>query len=74
MQRLVHLATLREAALQHLGQLDGVKVSLTERKATQQGRLLAALDARLATAHAAVEPHRSAEPLLVAAGSHHIHT
>lgn len=65
MQRLVHLATLREAALQRLGQLDAVKVALTERKATQQGRLLAALDARLSAAHAAVEPHRydSCRPL-----------
>lgn len=58
MQRLVHLATLREDALQRLGQLDAVKVALTERKATQQGRLLAALDARLSSAHAEVEPHR----------------
>jgi hypothetical protein len=60
MQRLVHLATLREKALQRLGQLDAVKVALTERKATQQGRLLAALDARLSSAHAEVEPHRCA--------------
>jgi hypothetical protein len=60
MQRLVHLATLREEALQRLGQLDSVKVSLTERKATQQGRLLAALDARLSVAHAEMEPLRCA--------------
>lgn len=57
-QRLVHLASLRESVLQRLGQLDAVKVALTERKATQQGRLLAALDARLSAAQAAVDPHR----------------
>lgn len=57
-QRLVHLATLRESALEQLGQLDAVKVSLTEKKATQAGRLQAALEARLATALAAVDPHR----------------
>jgi hypothetical protein len=44
--------------LQRLGQLTAVKVALTERKATQQGRLAEALEARLAAAHAAVEPHR----------------
>lgn len=57
-QRVVHLATLREEALSQLQQLDAVKVSLTERKVIQQGRLMAALDARLAAAHAAVDPHR----------------
>jgi hypothetical protein len=54
----VHLATLREDALQRLQDLDSVKVSLTEKKAVQQGRLIAALDARLSAAHAAVDPHR----------------
>ena len=61
-QRLVHLATLRETALAQLGHLDAVKVALTEQKATQQGRLLAALDARLAAAFAAVDPHRCVRP------------
>lgn len=60
LQRLVHLATLREEALSQLQQLDSVKVSLTERKIIQQGRLIAALDARLAAAHAVVDPHRTA--------------
>jgi hypothetical protein len=57
-RRIVHLATLREDALQRLQDLDSVKVSLTEKKAVQQGRLIAALDARLSAAHAAVDPHR----------------
>lgn len=59
-RRLVHIATLREDALQHLQELDAAKVSLAEKKAVQQGRLVAALDARLAAAHAAVDPHRVA--------------
>jgi hypothetical protein len=62
MQRLVHLASLREAVLSQLSQLDGVKAALTEKKVLQQGRLLAALDARLAAALAAVDPHRWAAP------------
>lgn len=57
-RRVVHLATLREDALQRLQELDSVKVSLTEKKAVQEGRLIAALDARLSAAHAAVDPHR----------------
>jgi len=57
-QRLVHLATLRETALAQLGQLDAVKVALTEKKSLQQGRLLAALEARLSAALAKVDPHR----------------
>lgn len=57
-RRIVHLATLREEALLRLQELDSVKVSLTEKKAVQQGRLIAALDARLSAAHAAVDPYR----------------
>jgi hypothetical protein len=57
-RRIVHLATLREEALLRLQELDSVKVSLSEKKAVQQGRLIAALDARLSAAHAAVDPHR----------------
>lgn len=60
LQRIVHLATLREDALSKLQQLDAVKVSLTEKKVIQQSRLVAALDARLSAAHAAVDPHRAA--------------
>lgn len=60
MQRLVQLATLQSDALERLQELDAVKATLTERKVFQQCSVGAALDARLAAAHAAVDPHRQA--------------
>jgi hypothetical protein len=57
-KRVVRLAELLLDARRQLRMLDDAKAALHERKALQQARLSAALDARLAAADAVLHPHR----------------
>lgn len=59
-RRLVQLAEVRELGLEQLAALDGVKAALVEKTAAQQALLIEALDTRLASAAAALDPHRAA--------------